>query len=154
VFRKHSRISDEKEVSHGYEEVEEEEDVEVNLASASPSYWGCASASSFREAQRSGFKNLAAVVFVSLNRPSSCTAGPRAASRPRRVPARSLLVAPALGPPRTTPGLSRSAGFNNLPIGSGPSISLDVPCSRASVRCGDAAARSRISRITGITLVA
>ena len=49
MFRKHSRISDEKEVSHGYEEVEEEEDVEVNLASASPSYWGCASASSFRE---------------------------------------------------------------------------------------------------------
>jgi hypothetical protein len=29
--RKHSRISDEKEVSHGYEEVEEEEDVEVIL---------------------------------------------------------------------------------------------------------------------------
>ncbi len=29
--RKHSRISDEKEVSHGYEEVEEEEDVEVTF---------------------------------------------------------------------------------------------------------------------------
>ena len=32
--RKHSRISDEKEVSHGYEEVEEEEDVEVISAQA------------------------------------------------------------------------------------------------------------------------
>jgi hypothetical protein len=129
VFRKHSRISDEKEVSHGYEEVEEEEDVEVNLASASPSYWGCASAW-FLGAQRSGFQNLAAVVFVSLNRPSSCAPGSRAARWPPRVPARRS--APAPGPPRSTPGLSRSAGFNNQP-GAAPSISLDVPCSRASV---------------------
>jgi hypothetical protein len=64
--RKHSRISDEKEVSHGYEEVEEEEDVEVTLPARA--CIGLRAGFMFREAQRSDFKTRPLLFFVTPNR--------------------------------------------------------------------------------------
>jgi hypothetical protein len=66
--RKHSRNSDEKEVSHGYEEVEEEEDVEVTLPARARS--GACVGFVLREAQRSDLKSRPLLFFVSPNRPS------------------------------------------------------------------------------------
>jgi hypothetical protein len=65
-----SQTSDEKEVSHGHEEAEEKEDVEVTLPARAP-HWGYASAL-FREAQRSDLKPAAVVFPIAAAGGSSC----------------------------------------------------------------------------------